>query len=88
MGGLWVVVFSLSLDQSEKLRVVLQEREVMSFNYFKVFLTISNNFVGLSCLSCSISVYLGLFWTILVYLIASCSISVYLDLHQSISDHF
>ena len=55
----------------KKLRVVLQEREITSLNYFKVVLTILNNFVGLSCLSGSISVYLGLFWNILVYLRAS-----------------
>ena len=55
----------------QKLRVVLQERDVTSFNYFEVFLTISNNFVGLSCLPCSISDYLGLFWNILVYISAS-----------------
>ena len=35
--------------QIKKLRVVLQEREVTSLNYFEVFLTTSNNFVGLSC---------------------------------------
>ena len=56
---------------NKKLRVILQEHEVMSLNYFEVFLTISNNFVSLSCLSCSISVYLSLFWNILVYLRAS-----------------
>ena len=56
------------LLQLKKLRVVLQKREVTSLNYFKVFLNVSKNFVSLSCLSCSISVYLGLFWNILVYL--------------------
>ena len=51
-----VVVIVVVVFVKENLRDVQQEREGTSLNYFKVFLTISNNFVGLSCLSCSISV--------------------------------
>ena len=50
---------SLKPLEVKKLGVVLQEREVTSLTYFEIFLTISNNFLGLSCLSCSISVYHG-----------------------------
>ena len=54
----------------KKLRDVLQEREGTSWNYFKV--SISKKF-------------LGLFWTILIYLGESRSISVYIGLSWSIS---
>ena len=48
----------------------------------KYLLTISNNFLGLSC---SILVYFGLSWFILVHLGASRSVSVYLGLSWSIA---
>ena len=66
----------------QNLRDVQQEREGTSFNYFKYFLTILNNFIGLPW---SILVYLGLFLTILVYLGASRCISVNFGLSLSIS---
>ena len=71
----------------KKLRVVLQEREVASLNYFEVFLTIANNFVDLSCLSCSFSVYLSLFWNIFVYFSVSWCILVHQRLSRSISGY-
>ena len=52
--------------------------------YFKAFLTILNNFLGLSC---SISVYLGLFGTILVYLGLFWIMLYYLKLSRTILDY-
>ena len=82
-----------SFHEPTKKKITRQEREGTSLNHFKVCLTISNNFL---CLSCSISVlgYLGLsrcislalslFWAILVYLGASQCISVHLGASRSI----
>ena len=73
----------------EKLRDVQQEREGTSLNYFKVFFNyieqFSRSILLYLTLSCYISVYHGLFWTIFVFLGASQCISVYLDLPWSIS---
>ena len=51
----------------KKLRDVLQEREGTSLNYFNNFLTISNNFLGLSR-SILLYLYFGPSWSILVHL--------------------
>ena len=59
-------------------------------NYFEVFLTISNNFVGLSCLSWFISVYFEISWSISISVHLGISIfnSVYHELSWTISGYF
>ena len=56
----------VSLEKNYK--TYYRSARVQVWTISKYFLTISNNFLGLSC---SISVYLGIFWNILVYLRAS-----------------
>ena len=69
-------VFQIPAPPPKKLRDVVQEREGASFNYF---LTILNNFLGLSP---SILLYLGLSRSILDYLGLSQCISVYFSLSR------
>ena len=66
-------------EEEEKLRDVQQEREGTRLSYFRVFLTILNDFPGL--------LYLGLSRSIYDYLGASRCILVYLGLPQTFLDY-
>ena len=87
----YIKQFLYKVFGKEKLRDVLQEREVTSLNYFKEYFNYIDQFfqciLPYLVLSQFISVYFGLSWSIFDHLGLSRIILDYLVLCQTISDY-